>query len=300
MPMNRRQVLSDAGNVTSLRRGAQRHTRQWPLQRKPLTPPAQLSIRPPATPLSLPLILAISYPLRKVSAQSFRIWKSSLLPMMTTPLKGTPDCQTGVVAWDLSSRKVKWTMPLSGKFGNIKIDFSPDGKQVAIADQPVHLLDANNGASISKRSIMCRKTANIEALPSSIAYSKDGRLAVGLAFGQVIEFAGPGDGTGTYLAGRLLGDGDNSSDHISILSSYIFRWILLFKLSWLSPQLHIIWRSRQRISFFVRLFNCCLESEILPLIKLSAFSQYLLITFKDLTSYNLGSKLSFVAAQRIY
>lgn len=165
--------------------------------------------------------LAVFKPPTSAHVNDFALSPDGNTVVASTPycMGKSKDCQTGVVAWDLSSGKVKWTVPLSRDYGNLKIAFSPDGKQVAIAVfgiQPLQLLDAKNGASISKRRIMYRE--NIETpLLSSIAFSKDGRLAVGLGFGQVIEFTGAGDSKGTYLAGRSPGDDNNISDEVRAL-----------------------------------------------------------------------------------
>jgi WD40 repeat protein/uncharacterized caspase-like protein len=151
----------------------------------------------------------------------------ALSPDGTTVVASTPycrgnskTCQIGAVAWDMSSRKVKWTTSLLGELGSYKVAFSPDSKQVAIADSyqsKVHLLDAETGASISSRRIVYNGEPRMGGAPQSIAFSKNGRLAVGLAFGQIIEFAGHDDNTGTYLAGHSLVNSDSSPDYVSVL-----------------------------------------------------------------------------------
>lgn len=143
----------------------------------------------------------------------------SILVASTKCMGNGTSCQTGAVAWDLSSGKIKWTVPLPGNFTGVsKIAFRPDGKHVAIANQQVYLLDAENGASISNRRMIYRvEGITIEQEPQSIVFSKNGHLAVGLVDGQIIEYAGREDEKGIYLTTRKPGDDHNSSASVNVL-----------------------------------------------------------------------------------
>jgi WD40 repeat protein/uncharacterized caspase-like protein len=147
------------------------------------------------------------------------ISSSGAVALASTPFcMGKDTCEKGAVAWDLASGRVKWTYPAS-KYGDPAIAFSSDSKQVAIADKQVKLLDADTGALLKSRAVAYPTYAYLVPEPRALAYAKDGRLAVGFDYGNVVEFAGFEDDVGRHLAGKSPRNADSGGalEDVSVL-----------------------------------------------------------------------------------
>ncbi|MEI7843756.1 MAG: SUMF1/EgtB/PvdO family nonheme iron enzyme [Gallionellaceae bacterium] len=140
-----------------------------------------------------------------------------VIASLTSCLIRDKNCMQGIQSWNVKTGALQWFYPFTYQYGLHDLSISSDGEQIAVASKVVQFLDSLSGKLLKQKSINYHGNVFIQAEPYSLAFAKNGRVAIGSGFGHVIELENYQDDVGKYLAYEPLGEVNTTHSFVQVL-----------------------------------------------------------------------------------